>query len=149
MVAYYTRGILSPNEKASGRGEGDLSTNCDFIFRSPEKPGYPYVEVPVELKTKWEWQLKEDEIVQVRGSVKTIVDTGGMILAIYAKLNKAVLIDLIGKHYEITPGKMGDKDCDDIHISKDDIVDFKFWNKEDVKKMMHMIYDQYKSREIK
>ena len=101
------------------------------------------------MKTKWEWQLKENEIVQVRGSVKTIVDTGGMILVIYAKLNKAVLIDLIGKHYEITPGKMGDKDCDDIHISKDDIVDFKFWDKEDVKKMMHMIYDQYKSREIK
>ena len=149
MVAYYTKGILSPNDKASGRGEGDISTNCDFIFRSPERPGYSYVEVPVELKTKWEWELKDNEIVQVRGSVKTIVNTGGMILVIYVKLNKAVLIDLIGKHYEITPGKMGDKDCDDIHISKDDIVDFKFWDKEDVKKMMHMIYDQYKLRETK
>lgn len=149
MVAYYTKGILSPNESASGRGAGGISTKCDFIFKNPERPGFPRIEVPVELKTKWEKELKDNEVVQVRGSVKTIVDTGGMILAIYARLNKAALIDLAGKRYEITPGKMGDKDCDDIHISKDDIIDFRFWDKEDVKKMMHMIYDRYKSRGFK
>ena len=75
-----------------------------------------------------------------------ILGTDGMILAVYVKQNKAVLIDPIGKKYYMTPGTMNGKDCVDIHIDKNDIVDFCFWDLEDVKKMMHMIYDQKVSR---
>jgi len=146
MIAYHTKGILSPNENASGRGSDVLSTSCDFIFRSPDDS----IEQPVELKTKWVYKLKDKEIVQMRGTIDTILKEKGMVLAIYIKMNKAILIDPIGKHYNMTPGKMKNgKDCVNIEVDKNDIVDFKFWNKEDLKKMMHMILDQHNARETK
>ena len=147
MISYHTKGILSPNKNASGRSSGKVTTACDFIFTNPKKEGYSVISVPVELKTKWEWSLKENEIIQMRGNMNEVLKSQGMILAVYAKLNKAVLIDPIGKQYTITKGKMANgKECDEIHIDKSYIVDFVFWDKEDVKKMMHMIYDQYKRR---
>ena len=72
-----------------------------------------------------------------------------MILAVYVKKNKAVLIDPIGKQYTMKPGKMGGKDCVDIYVSSTDFVDFTFWNFDDEKMMMNKIYDQYQSREVK
>ena len=146
MITYHTKGILSPNEKASGRGSDILTTSCDFIFRSPDGS----IEQPVELKTKWNYKLKDKEYVQMRGTIDTILKEKGMVLAIYIKMNKAILVDPIGKHYNMSPGKTkSGKDCVNIEIDKSDIVDFMFWDKGDLSKMMHMILDQYNSRETK
>ena len=145
MISHHTKGILSQNDNASG-GSGRISTYCDFIFRNPQRLGKDPIEQPIELKTKFSRYLKTDEVVQIRGSIDKILQTDGMILAVYVKQNKAVLIDPIGKQYMMTPGKMNGKDCVDIHIDKNDIVDFCFWEFEDVKRMMNMIYDQKMSR---
>ena len=145
MISYHTKGILSRNEQSTA-GNDSISTYCDFVFRNPKRPGLDVIEQPIELKTKFGRQLKDDEIVQVRGSIRKILETDGMILAVWVKLNKAVLIDPIGKKYRMEMGKMGNKDCVNIHVPKEDIVDFCFWNLEDVKMMMHRIYDQKKSR---
>ena len=150
MVAYHTKGILSPNENASGRGDKGISTSCDFIFRNPQREGKESIEQPIELKTKWGGKLKDVEIVKMRGTIDTILKEKGMVLAVYIKMNKAVLIDPIGKQYKMTPGKMANgKECVDIHIDKNDIIDFVFWKKEDIMKMMHMIWDQNHARETK
>lgn len=145
MITHHTKGILSRN-KHSSAGNDNISTYCDFVFRNPRRPGKDSIEQPIELKTKFSKSLKNDEIVQVRGTINKILKTDGMILAVWVKLNKAVLIDPIGKKYTMEPGKMGNKDCVNIHIPKEDIVDFCFWDLDDVKKMMHMIYDQHESR---
>ena len=147
MISYHSGKILSQNEKASG-GSGKISTYCDFIFKNPPKPGFDQIEVPVELKTKFAKKIEDDEVIKIRGSIRKIMETKGMILVVYVKLNKAVLIDPIGKSYKMEAGKMKNgKDCVDIHISKDNIVDFCFWDFESMKNMTHMIYDQYKNRE--
>lgn len=146
MFSHHTKDILSPNKKASGRGNDEVNTYCDYIFRNPPRPGKPTIEVPVELKTKWDREIEKEPVVKVRGSCKKIKETGGMILVLYPRLNKAALIDISGKDYLITRGKMGDKDCDIIHIDNDDIVDFVFWEYNDIKMMMNKIYDQFISR---
>lgn len=149
MIAYHTKGILKQNTEASA-GSGKISTYCDFIFNNPLRPGMEQIEVPVELKTKFKKNIDDDEIVKIRGTISKIMETKGMILVVYVKMYKAVLIDPIGKQYKMEPGKMdGGKECVNIHVKPEYFVDFKFWDNEDVKKMMHMIYDQYQSRETK
>lgn len=154
MVSYYTHGILIQNKAASGES-GKISTYCDFIFRNPlaicENGKIPtncdFVEQPIELKTKFGKTFKNEEFVQIRGSIEKILKTDGMILAIYLNMNKAVLIDPIGKKYRMEQGVMKNgKECVNIYIDKKDIVDFCFWNKNDVSKMMYMILNQKKSR---
>jgi hypothetical protein len=151
MISYHTKNILSPNEAASGRGSNGISTKCDFIFRNPSRVDRPdRLEVPIELKTKWKTMLNPVEEVKMRGSINTLMNTGGMVLVVYVRLNKAVLLDPVGKTYDITRGYTGGgKECDIIKYDKRQLIDFKFWDKEDVTKMMHMIYDYYKERETK
>lgn len=151
MITYHTKGILSPNDAASGRKTERITTNCDFVFRNPSRPDRPNeLKLPVELKTKWKRYFDKDETISMRGSVNTLMRTGGMVLAIYMKMNKAVLIDPQVNDYRISSGSMaGGKDCDKIHINREDVVDFKFWVKDDVIKLMHMIYDSNKKRGTK
>lgn len=150
MIVYHTKGILSPNENASGRGDKGISTSCDFIFRNPKREGKESIEQPIELKTKWGGKLNDVEVVKMRGTIDTILKEKGMVLAVYIKMNKAVLIDPISKNYKMTPGKMKNgKDCVDIEIDKNDIIDFVFWDKADITKMMHMIWNQNHLREVK
>ncbi len=149
MIAYHTKGILSQNENASA-GSGKISTYCDFIYKNPPRSDKEQIEVPIELKTKFTSKIDNIETIKIRGSIKKIMETKGMILVVYVKLNKAVLIDPIGKEYTMKPGKMkGGKDCVDIFVSSDEFVDFTFWEYEDVKRMMNMIWDQYHKRETK
>ena len=148
MIAYHTKGILSPNENASGRGREGISTKCDFVFRNPSRTDRPdKLEIPIELKTKWKKSLDPVEDVKMRGSIHTLMRTGGMVLVVYVRLNKAILLDPIGKRYDISRGVMkSGKDCDVIKFDNRQLIDFKFWEVEDVKKMMHMIYDYNKER---
>lgn len=149
MVAHHTGGILSQNEDASA-GSGKISTYCDFKYKNPPRPGKEVIEVPIELKTKFKKNIDNDEVVKIRGTIKKIMETGGMILVVYVKLNKAVLIDPIGKQYKMEQGKMdGGKDCVNIHVRQEDFVDFTFWNFDDEKMMMNKIYDYYMEREVK
>ena len=145
MISYHTKGILSPNKNASAASDS-ISTYCDFVFRNPNRPGMDSIEQPIELKTKFSKVIKNEEYVQIRGSIDKILKTDGMILAVWVKLNKAVLIDPIGKKYKMQPGMMGNKECVNIYIPNEDIVDFCFWDLDDIKRMMHMIYDQKMSR---
>ena len=151
MIAYHTKGILSPNESASGRGYEGISTKCDFVFRNPSRVDRPdSFEIPIELKTKWKKKLNQVEDVKMRGSIQTLMRTRGMVLVVYVRLNKAILLDPVGKQYDISRGVMkSGKDCDVIKFDKGKLIDFKFWEVEDVKKMMHMIYDYNKERETK
>lgn len=151
MIAYHTKGILSPNENASGRGNEGISTKCDFVFRNPSRVDRPdSFEIPIELKTKWKKRLNQVEDVKMRGSIQTLMRTRGMVLVVYVRLNKAILLDPVGKQYDISRGVMkSGKDCDVIKFDKGKLIDFKFWEVEDVKKMMHMIYDYNKERETK
>lgn len=148
MIAHHTKGILSQNEDASVNS-GKISTYCDFIFRNPKREGKEQIEVPIELKTKFTSKIGDIEVVKIRGTVKKIMETKGMILVVYVKKNKAVLIDPIGKQYTMKPGKMGGKDCVDIYVRSEDFVDFTFWNFDDEKMMMNKIYDCYMEREVK
>lgn len=151
MIVYHTKGILSPNDKASGRGTEGMSTMCDFVFRNPSRVDRPdNIEVPIELKTKWKKKLNQTEDVKMRGSINTLMRTGGMVLTVYVRINKAVLLDPVGKRYDISRGRMDSgKDCDIIKFDKGLLMDFKFWELEDVKRMMHLIYDYNKERGTK
>ena len=147
MIAYHTKGILTPNVEASSLS-GKISTECDFIFRNPKRTGVDSIEQKVELKTKWSSKLNNKEIVQMRGNIDTVLNDKGMVLAVWPKINKAVLIDPIGKQYKMENGYMAksNKKCVNIYINKDDIIDFCFWNLDDIKMMMHMIFNYHKAR---
>jgi len=149
MIAYHTKWILSQNEDASAES-GKISTYCDFKFKNPPRPEKEQIEVPIELKTKFTSKIGDIEVVKIRGTIKKIMETKGMILVVYVKKNKAVLIDPIGKQYTMKQGKMkGGKDCVDIYVRSEDFVDFTFWNFDDEKMMMNKIYDYYMEREVK
>lgn len=151
MITYHTKGILSPNKNASGRGTDMITTNCDFVFKNPSRTDRPdTLELPIELKTKWKNRLNQTEDVKMRGSIHNLMRTKGMVFVIYPKLNKAIVLDPIGKKYDISRDVMKNgKDCDTIKFDKNQLVDFKFWEKDDVMKLMHMIYDYNKEREIR
>ena len=84
----------------------------------------------------------------MRGNIDTVLNDKGMVLAVWPKINKAVLIDPIGKQYKMENGYMAksNKKCVNIYINKDDIIDFCFWNLDDIKMMMHMIFNYHKAR---
>lgn len=149
MIVYHTKDILKQNEDASAES-GKISTYCDFKFKNPPRLGKEQIEVPIELKTKFTSKIGDIEVVKIRGTVKKIMETKGMILVVYVKRNKAVLIDPIGKQYTMKPNKLpGGKDCVDIYVKSEEFVDFTFWNFDDEKMMMNKIYDYYMKREVK
>ena len=150
MMTYHSKGILAPNEKSSGYGNG-ISTICDFIFRNPRRADRPdALELPIELKTKWQTKLDSVVKVEMRGSVKTLMETRGMVISLYPWIGKAAVIDPVGKQYTIERGvtKSG-KECDVILVPKVEYFDFNLWDKDDMMKLLHLIYDLNKERETR
>jgi len=137
-------GGFHPNPKATNRGTQKVSTSCDLIYETPSI-FKDKVKLEVEIKTKWDWKLYNDLTIDMRGNSKKVFEAEGMILAIYMYLNKAVLIDSKGQNNIIQTTKYG-KTWDQIHIDKNQLFEFKFWDKNDMKKLLNMIYTTYKYR---
>lgn len=147
MLVFHGLGYLKPNSEATGRYIKVSNTNCDLICTLGDSEDE--INIPLEIKTRWNRRLKEKEMLYVRGSSHTIISSKGMILALYMNMENiyGALVDTVTCN-NILKGEMSvvNKECDEFQVSADNLFEFKFWDEKAMKDMIDRIEELYWSR---
>lgn len=138
--------VFRVNEDASNMSVTNTKPDLIYEIKFHEKQ----ISIPVEVKTRFSSIITDKDLyVKMRGSSKTVTEEGGMIVSVFLNTEgfQTVIIDM-SSHPEVIKTVMENsiKKCDSIPFNRKDLFNCKFWDENEMKKLLNSIYWLYQKR---